>query len=158
MPRFHPGVREHRIVDELHLSEPPEHRLRRLLGHPAPLQRGSELRPGPRRERQQPQADLPRDRLRRLPSARVLGPAVRPAVGEVRPVSWTAWAGAGIPADLTAEPALADATPEPAPPPATRPCARRLPRWPGGHLLVAAAGNDLQSGHARGACGTRAPG
>ena len=64
VPGIDPRLRERRVIDELDLSEPGQDRCGSLLRDAATPQRSGKLRLGPRRCRQQPQADLTGDRLR----------------------------------------------------------------------------------------------
>ena len=82
VPGLHPGPGEGRVVDQARLGEPVQDGLGgRARGVP-PAQRVRELGAGPRRQGEQPQADLPGGGLRvgrDLRVLRVLGRSVRTA-------------------------------------------------------------------------------
>jgi hypothetical protein len=72
MPGLDPGAREHRVVDESHLGEPAQDRFSRVVRHSPEPKRRRQLRSGPRRRCQLPQADQPRHDLGIIPLPRCL--------------------------------------------------------------------------------------
>jgi len=64
VPGLDPGAGKRRVVDQANVGEAAKHGLGGLARHAAAAERGGELRPGPGRGGQQPQADLPGLRFR----------------------------------------------------------------------------------------------
>src|SRR5258708_9899839 len=106
MPRFHPCPGKGGVVDQANVLEPAQHLIRGLVRDAALAQRFGELGARPGREREQPQAHLPRPLPRivtrgRRPPTTVL----RIVVGIARPALVVSHKGGGLVLPHFAQPA-----------------------------------------------------